>query len=181
MKNPLKSFDDILIRFINQTLRNRFFDFFLYHVTYLAGPGFLTAASILGLIFTRGETRLMVTEGVIGLLFSGAIVQVLKRIFSRSRPYWILKELNTFGIDLTDYSFPSGHTTAAFSLGTALALNYPDYAGYFILVAFIIAISRIYLAVHYPTDVVAGMLIGIGSALFIHWKIFPMVCTRLPW
>ena len=175
MKNPFKSYDEYVIQWFNKKIRHKTLDAFFYGVTYLAGPTFLTVSSVLALLFTKGFARRVVMEIVLALVVSGGIVQILKKVFSRNRPYWILKELNTLGIDLTDYSFPSGHTTASFSLGTVMALNFPQYAVIFLLYGCIIGISRIYLAVHYPTDVVAGLLIGIFSSLLVHWKIFPVL------
>lgn len=175
MKNPFKSFDDRVIHFMNQTIRCKFFDFFFYHVTNLAGPTALVLFCTVPMPFLKSTGRLVLLEVIGALILSGIVVQILKRIFMRNRPYWILKELNTLGLDLSDYSFPSGHTTAGFSLGTVLALNFPEYGVFFILFACIIGLSRMYLAVHYPTDVMAGMVIGVVSALVMHYLLFPMV------
>jgi len=58
---------------------------------------------------------------------------------------------------LKDYSFPSGHTSASFAIATTIAFNMPRLSIVAFILAFAIGISRIYLGVHYPTDVMAGM------------------------
>ncbi|WP_078696748.1 phosphatase PAP2 family protein [Caloramator quimbayensis] len=85
----------------------------------------------------------------------------LKNKFERPRPYNILNDVNNFNIVLRDYSFPLGHTTAAFSVCMTLSLLFPVFCVFFILIALIVRFTRIYLGVHYPTDVVVGMFIGI--------------------
>lgn len=69
-------------------------------------------------------------------------------------------------------SFPSGHTSAAFETATTLSLNFPKW--YVIVPAYAwagsVAYSRMYLGVHYPSDLAAGMLIGAGSA-WITWQV----------
>ena len=97
----------------------------------------------------------------------------LKIIVKRPRPYTVLKNVMLRKGDLTfadPYSFPSGHSATAFSFATSLTLRYPDkpvlISG---LYAYALAVSlgRIYLGVHYPSDVLSGMLIGTGSAILI--------------
>ncbi|CDZ75140.1 membrane-associated phospholipid phosphatase [Peptoniphilus sp. ING2-D1G] len=172
MKNPFKSFDDFLINLINKKMSNKLFDFLFYHITNLGGVISLTLLILL-LLFFEGKLRVFGIELIVALAVTTAIVQILKRTFTRNRPYWILENLNTYGIDLSDYSFPSGHSAASFSVATVIALNYQKITLLIIFVALLIAISRIYLAVHYPTDVVAGVLIGTLCSLIVHYKVFP--------
>ena len=101
------------------------------------------------------------------------ITFALKNIFKRDRPFVSLKNVYyNKNNPLTDrYSFPSGHTTVSFAMATSLTLRYPDkpilITGVY-LYSSIIAFGRMYLGVHYPSDVLGGMLIGSGSAALIY-------------
>jgi undecaprenyl-diphosphatase len=86
-------------------------------------------------------------------------------MFTRQRPYSRLIGVNTFKLDLRDYSFPSGHTTAAFSVAVSFALVFPSIMIPLMLAALMVGLSRIYLGVHYPTDVVVGIIIGTVFAI----------------
>ena len=172
MKNPFKAFDDYFLDHINKKLKNKYFDFFFYNYTNIAGPGFLGILSVFMLVIGKRWIGSAATEMVLALVISTIVAQILKRIISRSRPYWVSKNLNTYGIDLRDYSFPSGHTTAAFTVATTFSLYYPKMAALFIVMAFLVAVSRTYLAVHYPTDVLAGVIIGIIVGYVVHMYVY---------
>ncbi len=103
----------------------------------------------------------------VGVAVGATIVEtyVLKKVFNRPRPFITHPDLMPISLE-TDASFPSGHTSAAFSLATSLSLNYPKW--YVIAPSFIWAgatgYSRLYLGVHYPTDVLAGAVLGAGTS-----------------
>lgn len=168
MKNYLKSFDTYFINLINGKMRNKFFDKFMYKITDFGGAIASTIFTLILIIIGNDKYKLIGFEvlGVLGI--SQIIVQSLKILLSRERPYNMIEKLNTFGIDLKDYSFPSGHTTASFTIATTLSLNIPELFIIVFLFASIIGISRIYLGVHYPTDVVAGVILGISSSIIVH-------------
>lgn len=128
----------------------------------------------------------------IALIFSTVITNgILKPTVMRYRPYITLQDNLSFmkyyigagAFKESDYSFPSGHTTAAFSYCTAIYLSlknkYKNIAWVFPAVAVCVMISRIYLMVHYASDVLFAMLIGIACAAFAY-KIAEKICrTRL--
>ncbi|WBW49481.1 phosphatase PAP2 family protein [Peptoniphilus equinus] len=167
MKNPFKIFDNFFIEIINRRMHSSFWDFLFFHITHLGG----VTASVLYVVvpfLLGGKYRALAYQIVLALAISTLSAQILKRIFSRNRPYWILKNLHTFGIDLSDYSFPSGHSTASFTVAVIVGLNYPGLNVVVLVLAGFVAISRIYLGVHYPTDVLAGVLLGTLSSLFVY-------------
>ncbi len=168
MKDILKRFDDYFIHLINAKIKNKFLDRLMYRITDLGGAVF-TSIFALGLVLIgNSRVKLIGIEAILALFFGQIFVQSLKKLMSRERPYKILEHLHTFGIEMRDYSFPSGHTTASFSLATTIALNMPKTAIFVLVLAFIIGMSRVYLGVHYPTDVAAGILIGVFASLAIY-------------
>ena len=104
-----------------------------------------------------------------GFVFSSVLTQGLKRIIKRDRPY--VTHPNVLKSDAGGgYSFPSGHTSAAFCTVTSLSLLYPKW--YVVAPAYLYACSvgyaRVYEGVHYPSDVLAGAIVGAGSALLAY-------------
>jgi len=95
----------------------------------------------------------------------------LKKIVNRTRPYIPYPELNPYTTE-TSNSFPSGHTSLAFTTATALSMKYPKW--YVIAPSYFwacsVGYSRMNLGVHYPSDVLAGALLGAGSA-FVTYKV----------
>ncbi len=99
------------------------------------------------------------------LLISSAITGLLKYSIQRPRPYVTYPDLDNITPE-DKYSFPSGHTSTAFALATSITIVYPKW--YVAVPAYLwassAAYSRMHFGVHYPSDVLAGALIGSGSA-----------------
>ncbi|MCX6165687.1 MAG: phosphatase PAP2 family protein [Ignavibacteriae bacterium] len=116
----------------------------------------------------NSSVLLALSEGL-----SAGIVFGMKNIYKRERPYKSLSNVhyNASNLPSDRYSFPSGHTSMSFSMATSLTLRYPDkpllITGLY-LYSTVVSLGRIYLGVHYPSDVLAGMLIGSGSAVIVY-------------
>jgi undecaprenyl-diphosphatase len=110
------------------------------------------------------------------LLFYGiqsGVVYGLKLLINRKRPLVFLETLSKLSEgpgEILDPSFPSAHTLFAFMMATLLATWFPRYRIIFYIVAAFIGWTRIYLGLHFPTDVIAGGLLGYGiTRLFLYW------------
>lgn len=104
------------------------------------------------------------------LLASGIISVGMKYSFNRKRPFVTYPDLIAKKSEAGTPSFPSGHTSSAFAMATSLSLMYPKW--YVIAPSFLwasaVGYSRTELGVHYPSDVLVGALIGIGSSLLMY-------------
>jgi len=105
--------------------------------------------------------------------FANAVTEVLKFVVGRGRPF-VGGEANAFHFSHfagtpAYYSFPSGHATTAFALAFAVAAVWPQARVAMAIYAVIIAVSRLVLLAHHPSDVVAGALVGIIGAMVVRY------------
>ena len=161
--NALNQFEIEILDFIQSVFKCPFFDFLMPILTRFAdsGIGWIVVALVL-LCFkkTRKTGAAMAVALVLGLVVGNII---LKNVFARIRPYNVNSAVQLLVEKLSDYSFPSGHTRCSFECATAIFLGNKK-AGFAAFVfAALIAFSRLYLYVHYPTDVLAGILLGIAN------------------
>ena len=142
----------------------------------LASPFFMIMIGVIGLalVFFK-RSRRMGLAVIFALLASLLLVNIIiKPMVLRIRPYNTLQDIASyFGwyqnagmLAESDYSFPSGHTASAVSMAVVLCIGHikagkRKIAWVFALEALLVAASRIYLMIHYPTDVFAGIICGI--------------------
>ncbi len=124
----------------------------------------LSALTICGLISRKDpETAYL---GANAVAYSGIACLTLKAAFGRARP-WLGEGPYAFnGLQISDRynSMPSGHSATAFALATVLARQYPEYKRIFYACASLIALSRVYVHAHWPSDVLVGAALGVWSA-----------------
>lgn len=89
---------------------------------------------------------------------------LFKNTIRRNRPADALGGFNAFLAPADKFSFPSGHTAAAFLMATLIASFYPEQTLLGYSIAALIGSSRVLLGVHFPTDIIAGIVLGVGSA-----------------
>ncbi|GAB7388616.1 phosphatase PAP2 family protein [Bacillaceae bacterium] len=150
---------------LNRRWRHAALDFFLGKVTHLGGATFtILSALFIGLAAPQPLRRIGL-ESALALTLSHIPVAIIKRCYPRRRPYLVFPDTTLVTKPLRDYSFPSGHTTAIFSVTVPYMIHLPWLAVPLFLLAAAVAVSRIYLGLHYPSDVIAGSLLGVCGAL----------------
>ena len=105
----------------------------------------------------------------VSLLVEFIIVNlIIKNAVARVRPYEVIEGLECITKLATDFSFPSGHTGSCFAVATVLFLELPKRYGLTALfLAALMAYSRLYVGVHYPTDVLAAFLIAVAVGVAV--------------
>ena len=178
------SFDLPILDWIQANLKNGFGDVFWPIITLFGDGGiFWIGVAVVLLIFPKTR-KTGIGMGI--ALFIGVIVcnVTMKPLIGRIRPY-DFQEQNLGVIipllrdRLHDYSFPSGHTIASFEASVVIFRNYKKAGIAAILLAFLIAFSRLYMYYHYPTDVLFSMVVGTIFAI-IGDKLAGVIVKKLP-
>lgn len=188
-------FDMSIFRFFG-SIQNTFLTYVAKFFTSFGDEAFIIPIAVISIVLmffkkTRKYGFAMAFAIVIGTLVTNVIV---KPMALRIRPYNTLQgDADYWGwytfagaLSESDYSFPSGHTTGAFEVATALALvlrsdNKKKIAWIFPVVALCVMGSRIYLMVHYPTDVICGMIVGVlaGTLGYFLMKLAMMLIEKV--
>jgi undecaprenyl-diphosphatase len=133
----------------------------LFSSTMRYGEGWAFVLFVMILVDVRTGLRTSVEAlPVIGLTML-TVNFPLKRFFRRRRPFISFVKARVFGTRPRDYSFPSGHAAAGFAGALILGAHAPAFVPLFYALAVVVSLSRVYLGVHYPSDVAFGGLLGV--------------------
>ena len=169
-----EAFDLPILDWIQSNLQSAFMDFIMPIITLFGDAGIFWIACAVVLLFIPKYRKAGLSMGIALLLGVLVCNVTMKPLFARIRPYDYKEQyLNTLIPLLVerqhDFSFPSGHTIASFEACTALMLRDKRLGIPATLLAILIAFSRLYLYVHYPTDVIASVILGICFGFLGTW------------
>lgn len=160
MIDAITAFDSNFVLWVQENIRSPFLSAFLIPFTTIGNAGILFILIGVILLFFK-KTRLSGALLLISLTISFILNDlVVKNIVQRPRPHITFSKIVPLVPPPGKYSFPSGHTACAFSSMITLFFTQKKYAITGLIIAFIMGFSRIYVGVHYPTDVFFGAILG---------------------
>ena len=177
--------------YIQENIRSDILTPLLTTLTHTGDKGIIWIAMCVLMVIIPKSRKFGIIAGA-SLALEAIIVNIfIKNAVARTRPYDAIEGLVSLVEKQVDYSFPSGHTGAAFAVAGAFlmiaiaglpvvvksgiisrtksSLAYKIFTAVTIVFSFIIAFSRLYVGVHYPTDVLGGFIIGIASSIIAYF------------
>lgn len=170
--NIIQNADISILLYIQEHIRKEWMNGFWRTITFLGDGGWFWILLAVVLLIMK-KTRKAGVAAAIALVIGALITNVcLKNMVARVRPYDTYSALIPIVTKPIDWSFPSGHTCASFASAFVYFRLLPKKYGIPALVlACMIAFSRLYLGVHYPTDVLAGFFIGLLASVLAVWMV----------
>lgn len=157
----INKFDNYILFNIEKYMQNEYLDRLMPIVTSM-GNGGLIWITIAGVLMLDKSYKAIGNVVILTLIISTIIGEgIVKHLVRRVRPCNYQSTINLLIAKPMSYSFPSGHTVSSFAVAEILSIYFSQYKLIFIGVALLIAFSRLYLYVHYPSDIISGIIIGI--------------------
>ena len=195
--------DSGILIFIQENIRSDLLTPFMTFITHTCDYGLIWIIISIFLLLIPKSRRIGIIAGSSIALEALITNLIIKNYVARTRPYEVIDGLINLIEKQKDYSFPSGHSGASFAVAGVLIMvallglpaaeakgrlsrsktssGYKIFAALMLLYATIIAFSRLYVGVHYPTDVLGGVLLGIGTSIlayFVYQQIIKTVSKR---
>ena len=161
------SFDWAILHWIQHTLVCPALDFLMPKITLLGNGGAIWLLAAVVLLITKKYRRygVFLLAGLAAGVLTGNVI--LKHLIARPRPCWLDTSVPLLIANPTDYSFPSGHTLSSV-IGATILTRADRRFGYAVIpLAVLIAFSRLYLYVHFPTDILGAVILGVAIGLAV--------------
>lgn len=159
--------DETIFLFLNGlTGRWFYFDFFAYFSAAVL-PLFLLALLLYFLLRNYKKYKYLLIRVILSGAFAYATVLGLRFFLQRPRPFLVIREAHLLLPLKESFSLPSGHTAFLFAVSLVLFLHKKTAGTVFIIFSFLVGVSRIAVGMHWPSDIIAGTLVGVLFALLI--------------
>lgn len=160
---------DFQILYLINNIHNNILDKIMITLTNLGDAGIIWIIIAIILLFIKKTRKcgiLMLISMILGLIIGNGI---LKNLIQRQRPCWIDTNILLLIPNPTDFSFPSGHTLASFEASIMILLHSKKWGIPAIILSILIAFSRMYLFVHFPTDILGGAILGTTISILVYY------------
>lgn len=177
MQNIITTFDFSILDFIQAHLRCAFLDVAMPVVSAMGNHGEIWIFAGVLLCCTKKYRKygFVVLAGLLAGYICGNLC--LKNLIARARPCWVYPDVSLLIPSPKDFSFPSGHTLSSF-IGAILLTKTNKRFGYAAIpLACVMAFSRLYLYVHYPTDILGGIILAVMIS-YVVWKIAKVIFQK---
>ena len=161
----LYSIDFAILDFIQNTIKCVFLDYLMTFFSSIGNAGIIwiiTALIMMCFKKTRATGAMMACALLLGVLIGEVGI---KNIVARERPFVVNTDIVLNIAQPSGYSFPSGHTCSSFAAATTLFMNNKKIGIGAYIIASLIAFSRLYNYVHFPSDILCGIILGITVAI----------------
>ncbi len=153
----IESLDRLIFINLNHNIANPVFDAIFPSLRELTYVFWL----FLIIYFWMKKERKLALLMTVGIIIGAVFTYSMKFVIDRTRPYEQIASARVLTPLESDPSFPSGHTEMSFLAATVVSRFHPEYSKYLYIFSSIVALSRIYVGVHFPTDTIGGIIMGI--------------------
>ena len=173
MIESLINFEGSILLFLQNYVRNPVLNALLIPFTVSNNAGIPCILIVAVFIYFKSLRKVGILMGISLLLEFLLNNLIIKNLFARIRPYEVIDGLILLVGKAPDYSFPSGHTGSAFALAVVIFMVMDRKYGIIALIlASLMGFSRLYVGIHYPSDVLGGVILGVVTSV-IAVKCFP--------
>ena len=166
MIQTIQQMDDAILAFIQNNMHLPVLDVIMPVISMLGSGAAIWVVITIILLFTKKHRTLGISMAVALTLCFLIGNCMLKPLVARPRPFDLFPDMKLLISRPGDFSFPSGHTMSSFAAAVVVFIKNRRWGTGALVLACLIAFSRLYLFVHYPSDVVIGMILGVGIAFF---------------